>query len=113
MQPPDQPPSGFDPSAFDFSPSPDSLAARMAEEQQRNANSESPLGEIADIGADLAIEGTGAVIEGATEVASAGLEIGGEVLGGVAEVAGGCFSGCCVLLVFLFLGASTVLAYVW
>ena len=124
---PDQPlPSGFDPSQFNFDPaSPDSLASRLAEDQQKNATGDSPLMEVAgnvvDFGCDVASEGAGAVIEGAAAVAGAGMDVAGQAAGAVAEVGfgclgetlGGCFSGCCVLLVLLFLGASTVLAYVW
>jgi hypothetical protein len=118
MTPPDQTPSsGIDPSQFDFSSSPDSLAARMAEDQQKNATGDSPLldaaGNAADVGFEVASEGAGAVLEGAAEVASAGLEIGGEVVGVAAEAAGGCLSGCCVLLVLLFMGASAAIACAW
>jgi len=113
MTPPDQqPPSGFDPSQFDFN-SPDSLAARMAEEQQKNSTGESPLleaaGNAADLGFDVAAEVGVSAIEGVAEVASAGLEFGGAV----AEAAGGCLSGCCVLLALLFLGASAAIACAW
>lgn len=119
MTPPDQPPPpDFDPSPFDFSSTaPDSLAARLAEDQQKNAAAGSPLmetaGNAAEVGLDVASAGAGAVIEGAAEVAGAGLEVAGEAVGAVAEVAGGCFSGCCVLLVLLFLGTSAVVACVW
>lgn len=126
MTPPDQPlPSGFDPSQFNFDPaSPDSLASRLAEDQQKNASdtgAQDIVNGFVDSGVEIAGEATGAVLEGAIEVAGVGMDVAGQAAGAVAEVGfgclgetlGGCFSGCCVLLVLLFLGVSTVLAYVW
>lgn len=123
MLPPDQlPPTGVDPSAFDFTnQASDSLAARLSEEQQRNPDAASQVGDFVrevagagfDLGTEVGGEVAGAVIEGTVEVASAGVEIAGEAVGALAEAAGGCLSGCCVLLALLFLGASTVIACVW